>query len=104
MEMVGQKDMPYQEKRMEMLDIMQNLIQQSDIPWSLKNRLTILNHLCDKHRRSGDIIATKIHIGIIKLCKSRFVGHAFSVTDMFSHVENVTYERQICAAKKKCSI
>jgi hypothetical protein len=26
------------------------------------------------------------------------------VTDMFSHVENVTYERQICAAKKKCSI
>jgi hypothetical protein len=88
-----------------MLDIMQDLIQQSDIPWILKNRLTILNHLCNKHRRPRDIIPTKIHIGIIKLCKSRFVGHAFSVTDMFSHVENVIYhQRQTCAVKKKCSI
>ncbi len=77
MKMVGEKDISQHGKGMQFFYISKNFAQQVHIPEVSENRLTILYDLCNKNRRAGDIITTKIHIKIIQPYS---VGHAFSVT------------------------
>lgn len=70
---------------------MYNLAEQIHALWITEDGFAIMNDLCDKDRRAGNIITTKTHLQIIQ----GHVGHASSVTITGNgrerHVIDVTY-------------